>query len=73
MNWLAKAVLVLLSIATTMAKAQFSMATPSLAQETPALGYWVDPSTGLMWAWIDNGKDDTVDKSATFNINYIFS
>jgi Protein of unknown function (DUF1566) len=27
------------------------------AQETPARGYWVDPSTGLMWAAKDNGKD----------------
>jgi len=27
------------------------------AQETQARGYWTDPSTGLMWAGKDNGKD----------------
>jgi hypothetical protein len=27
------------------------------AQETQVRGYWVDPSTGLMWAGKDNGKD----------------
>jgi hypothetical protein len=27
------------------------------AHETQALGYWVDPATGLMWAAKDNGKD----------------
>jgi hypothetical protein len=26
-------------------------------QETQARGYWIDPSTGLMWAGKDNGKD----------------
>lgn len=28
-----------------------------LSQKTQALGYWVDPSTGLMWAAKDNGED----------------
>jgi hypothetical protein len=32
-------------------------ADPSSAQDTQARGYWVDPSTGLMWAAKDNGKD----------------
>jgi hypothetical protein len=27
------------------------------AQETQVNGYWIDPSTGLMWAAKDNGKD----------------
>ena len=26
-------------------------------EETQARGYWIDPSTGLMWAAKDNGKD----------------
>jgi len=26
-------------------------------QETQKSGYWIDPSTGLMWAGKDNGKD----------------
>lgn len=29
----------------------------SQAQDTQVRGYWVDPSTGLMWAAKDNGKD----------------
>ncbi len=27
------------------------------AQETQTRGYWIDPSSGLMWAGKDNGKD----------------
>jgi hypothetical protein len=27
------------------------------SQDTQVRGYWVDPSTGLMWAGKDNGKD----------------
>jgi uncharacterized protein DUF1566 len=30
-----------------------------LVQETQARGYWVDSSTGLMWAAKDNGRDIT--------------
>jgi hypothetical protein len=37
--------------------AQSPTTTSSMAQETQARGYWVDPSTGLMWAAKDNGKD----------------
>jgi hypothetical protein len=37
-----------------------------LAQETKARGYWVDPSTGLMWAGRDNGKDVTWHKAASY-------
>lgn len=29
------------------------------AQQTQARGYWVDPSTGLMWPAKDSGKDMT--------------
>jgi hypothetical protein len=57
MKWLARVVLVLLCAATTIARAQFATATPDLAQETQSRGYWVDPSTGLMWAAKDNGED----------------
>ena len=35
---------------------QFSKTAPSVAQETQARGYWVDPSDGLMWAAKDSGK-----------------
>jgi len=37
--------------------AQTATETQKLAHENQARGYWVDPSTGLMWAWRDNGKD----------------
>ena len=29
----------------------------NLALETQVRGYWIDPSTGLMWAAKDNGRD----------------
>jgi hypothetical protein len=32
---------------------------PTLAEETKVRGYWLDSSTGLMWAGRDNGKDVT--------------
>ena len=37
-----------------------------LAQETRARGYWVDPSTGLMWAGKDNGLAVTWHKAASY-------
>jgi len=37
--------------------AQISTENRGIAQETQIRGYWVDPSTGLMWAGKDNGKD----------------
>lgn len=50
-------ILILLSIAATTAGAQSPSDNGTLAHETQARGYWVDPSTGLMWAAKDNGKD----------------
>jgi hypothetical protein len=57
MKWRAKIVLVLLSIVAIVADAQSKTAHHELSQETQARGYWVDPSTGLMWAWRDNVKE----------------
>ena len=37
---------------------------PAQAQQTQARGYWIDSSTGLMWAGKDNG-DDVSWKKAT--------
>ena len=37
-----------------------------LAQETQARGYWVDRSTGLMWAGKDNGKDVSWKKAVKY-------
>ena len=57
MKWQRKVVLVLLSVLTTVAVAQSSANDRGGAQETQVRGYWIDPSTGLMWAAQDNGKD----------------
>ena len=38
---------------------QNAAASQTLAQETQARGYWVDPATGLMWAAKDNGKNSS--------------
>ena len=55
MNW--PLVLVPLCTAAMIASAQSSAEENGLAQEVRARGYWTDPSTGLMWAGKDNGKD----------------
>ena len=36
------------------------------AQDTQVLGYWVDPSTGLMWAGKDNGKVGSPRKAKSY-------
>ncbi len=41
----------------TIAGTQSSMVGRPSAQATQVRGYWVDTSTGLLWAWKDNGKD----------------
>jgi hypothetical protein len=38
-------------------------------QDTQARGYWIDPSTGLMWAAKDNGRDITWGKAIKFCSN----
>lgn len=38
----------------------------SLAHKTQVRGHWVDPSTGLMWAAKDNGKDVSWKKAAKY-------
>lgn len=45
------------STVTLIARAQSPKNDPGPAQETQVRGYWTDPSTGLMWAGRDNGKD----------------
>jgi hypothetical protein len=58
MKWRARAVLtILLSVVGVIADAQSSTEVRGLVQETQARGFWTDPSTGLMWAGRDNGKD----------------
>jgi Protein of unknown function (DUF1566) len=57
--------LVFLTAATTIAGAQLPT-TPSVEQETQVRGYWVDPSTGLMWAAKDNGKNVNWHKASSY-------
>jgi hypothetical protein len=56
-KWPKAVILVLLSIVVRVAGAQSSQEADTSAPETQARGYWVDPSTGLMWAGKDNGRD----------------
>lgn len=57
MKWQANVVLILLFIVTTIASSQTSTEAREQAHETQVRGYWIDPSTQLMWAGKDNGKD----------------
>lgn len=50
-------ILILLFIVTQDASAQTSAEAQWQAHETQVRGYWVDPSTGLMWVGKDNGRD----------------
>jgi sugar lactone lactonase YvrE len=57
MKWQVKIVLIFLSVNTMLAGAQSTTQKSDSAEETQARGYWVDPSTDLMWAGRDNGRD----------------
>jgi Protein of unknown function (DUF1566) len=52
-----KAVALLLLSGAPIASAQSGPEDRNSAQETQKRGYWTDPSTGLVWAGRDNGKD----------------
>lgn len=45
---------------------QFSKTAPSVAQETQTRGYWIDPSTGLMWAAKDSGEEGSWHKARKY-------
>jgi hypothetical protein len=53
----AKVAMFLLFVAAIQASTQSVPEGQGAAQETQAHGFWIDPSTGLMWAGKDNGKD----------------
>jgi hypothetical protein len=55
-KWQAKAALILLLIAVTIAGAQRSTEDQRMSPDTQTRGYWVDTS-GFVWAGKDNGKD----------------
>jgi len=49
--------LLLLSSIAMVSRAQSPKPNQESAQATQTRGYWIDPSTGLMWAGKDNGED----------------
>ncbi|MFZ1940591.1 MAG: DUF1566 domain-containing protein [Terracidiphilus sp.] len=55
-TWQVRIVLILLSVVARAACAQ-SPPDDLAGRETQARGYWIDLTTGLMWAAKDNGKD----------------
>ena len=57
MKFRTRAVALLLSIVAIMVSAQSVPEGQGHPQDTQIRGYWIDPSTGLMWAGKDNGKD----------------
>ena len=57
MKHVAKAVPLLLLSCVLITSAQSAPEDHNDAQQTQKRGYWTDPSTGLMWAGRDNGKD----------------
>jgi hypothetical protein len=66
MKWQVTLVLLSFSTASMIAGAQSSTEGRGLAKETQVRGYWIDPSTGLMWAGKDNGKDVKWGKAMTY-------
>ena len=52
-----KAILIFLFSYAFFAHAQSVPEGETPIHETQIRGYWIDPSTGLMWAGKDNGKD----------------
>lgn len=62
----AKVILVFLFADSMIAGAQSSTENRGVAQETQVRGYWVDPSTGLMWAAKDSGKDVSWKKAVRY-------
>ena len=47
----------LFSVSALVASARSAPDAQPLAKETEVRGYWIDPSTKLMWAGKDNGRD----------------
>jgi hypothetical protein len=59
-------ILILLQMAAITAGAQSALQDQRRPQETQVRGYWIDPSTGLMWAAKDNGKDISWKKAVKY-------
>jgi hypothetical protein len=60
-----------LSVIIAICEAQSPANNRAGAQETKIRGYWIDPSTGLMWNAMDNGKDINWGKATKYchNLN----
>ena len=56
-RWQTNVVLMITIAAAMTVAAQSPKEDPTTPRQTQARGYWTDPSTGLMWAGKDNGKD----------------
>ena len=65
-KWQATLVLISFCTLVVIAGAQSSTRDQGQAQETQVRGYWIDPSTGLMWAGKDNGKDVSWNKAMKY-------
>jgi hypothetical protein len=57
MKWQATLLLISFCFLGVIAGAQSQTQEQGQTQQTRVSGYWVDPSTGLMWAGTDSGKD----------------
>ena len=57
MKYRAKAATLLLLVSALIASAQSTPGSQGGSQDTQSRGFWTDPSTGLMWAGRDNGRD----------------
>ena len=66
MKYRAKILVLLLCVSAPMASAQSATDGKGQAQETQLSSYWIDPSTGLVWAGRDNGKDVSWNKAMKY-------
>lgn len=68
MKFRPKTVALLISVSVLMASAQSARDAQGQVQvqETQIRDYWIDPSTGLMWAGKDNGKDVSWNKAMKY-------
>src|SRR5215208_5131254 len=62
----ARAALFLLPVVAILSTAQSPTANPNQAQQARERDYWIDPSTRLMWAGKDNGKDVSWKKAVKY-------
>jgi hypothetical protein len=64
--WQTKGALIITVTAVMAVAAQSPTEGPTSAQQTQVRGYWIDPSTKLIWAAKDNGQDVTWHKAMKY-------